>query len=50
MRQHFYFGVTRCENFEVQMLYFRNDKCYGNGKLCKDLFFVYLQPSVNNNS
>ena len=32
-RQHSYFGVTRCENFEVQMLYFRNEKCYGNGNL-----------------
>ena len=32
------------------MLYFRNESCYGNGKLYKDLLFVYLQPSINKNS
>ena len=35
---------------KFKLLYFRNETCYGNGNLCKDLFFVYLQPSVNNNS
>ena len=32
------------------LLYFRNETCYGNGNLNKDLFFVYLQPSLNKNS
>ena len=47
-RQHSYFGVTHCEKFKL--LYFRNETCYGNGNFHKDLFFVYLQPSVNKNS
>ena len=25
---------------------FRNETCYGNGNLYKELLFVYLQPSV----
>ena len=29
------------------LLYFRNETCYGNGNVYKDLFFAYLQPSVN---
>ena len=49
MRQHSYFGVTHCENSEVQFLYFRNETCYWNGNLYKDLRFVYLQPSVKKN-
>ena len=52
-RQHYNFGVTHCENLEVQiakLLYFRNETCYGTGNLNKDLFLVYLQPSVNKNS
>jgi len=28
---------------EFKLLYFRNESCYGNGNLYKDLFFVYLQ-------
>ena len=35
---------------KFKLLYFRNETCYGNGNLYKDLFFVYLQPSVNKNS
>ena len=31
-------------------MYFRNETCYGNGNLYKDLPSVYLQPSVNKNS
>ena len=27
---------------KFKLLYFRNETCYGNGNLCKDLFFVYL--------
>ena len=35
---------------KLKLLYFRNETCYGTGNLYKDLFFVYLQPSVNKNS
>ena len=35
---------------KFKLLYFRNETCYGNGKLHKDLLFLYLQPSVNKNS
>ena len=35
---------------KFKLLYFRNETCYGNGNLCKVLFFVYLQPSVSKNS
>ena len=34
---------------KFKLLYFRNETCYGNGKLYKGLLFVYLQPSVNKN-
>ena len=39
--------VTTVRKFKL--LYFRNETCYGNGKLYKGLLFVYLQPSVNKN-
>ena len=46
-----YFGVTHCENSEVQwLMYFRNEACLGAGNLYKVLFFIHLQPSVNTNS
>ena len=35
---------------KVKLLYFRNETGYGTGNLNKDLFFVYLPPSVNKNS
>ena len=35
---------------KFKLLYFRNETCYGNGNLYKDLLFVYLQPSINKNS
>ena len=35
---------------KFKLLYFRNETCYGNGNLFKDLLFVYRQPSVNRNS
>ena len=35
---------------KFELLYFRNKTCYGTGNLYKDLFLVYLQPSVNKNS
>ena len=35
---------------KFKLLYFRNETSYGNGNLYKDLFLVYLQPSVNKNS
>ena len=35
---------------KLKLLYFRNETCYGNGSLYKDLLFVYLKPSVNKNS
>ena len=38
------------KNRKFKLLYFRNETCYGNGILYKDLLFVYLQPSLNQNS
>ena len=35
---------------KFKLLYFRNDLCYGNENLYRDLLFVYLQPSLNKNS
>ena len=35
---------------KFKLLYFRNETCYGNENLYKDLLFVYLQPSVNKNT
>ena len=35
---------------KFKLLYFQNETWYGNGNLYKDLFFFYLQPSVNKNS
>ena len=35
---------------KFKLLYFRNETCYEIGNLYKDSFFVYLQPSVHNNS
>ena len=35
---------------KFKLLYFRNEKSYGNGNLYKDLLFVFLQPSVNRNA
>ena len=46
MRQHSYFGVTHCENSEIQLLYFPNETCFGAGNLYKHLLSIYLQPSV----
>ena len=33
---------------KLKLSYFRNETCYGTGKMYKDLFFVYLQPSTVN--
>ena len=50
-KQHCYFDVMhRVKTRKFKLLYFRNETCYGNGNLYKDLLFVYLQPSVNKNS
>ena len=47
----FLFSSRTVKTRKFKLLYFRNKTCYGNGKLYKDLFFVYLQPcSVNKNS
>ena len=35
---------------KFKLPYFRNETCYGNENLYKDLLFVYLQPNVNENS
>ena len=35
---------------KFKLLYFRNETCFGAGNLYKDLFSIYLQPSVNKNS
>ena len=49
-RQHSYFGVTHCENSEVQIAVFSKWNMLREWKLVKDLLFVYLQPSLNQNS
>ena len=38
------------KTWKFKLLYFRNKTCYGIGNLDKDLIFVYLQPTVNQNS
>ena len=38
------------KTWKFKLLYFRNETCYGNWNLYKDLLFVYLQPSGNKNS
>ena len=43
-------AVTHRENSKFNLLYFRNETCYGDENLYKDLFYVYLQPSLNTNS
>ena len=48
-RQHSYFGVTHCENSEVQIAVFSKRHMLRKWKLV-ERFFVYLQPSLNNNS
>ena len=35
---------------KFKLLYFRNETCFGSRNLYKELFFVYLRPSVNKNS
>ena len=35
---------------KFKLLYFRNETCYRTRNLYKDLFFVYLQPSVDKNA
>ena len=43
--------VARTEKTrKFKLLYFRNETCFGTGNLYKDLFSIYLQPSVNKNS
>ena len=49
-RQNFYFGVTHCENSEVQIAVFSKWNVLRKWKLVQRFFFVYLQPSVNKNS
>ena len=47
----FLFCVSRAvKTRKFKLLFFRNETCYGNGNLSKDLLLVYLQPSVNKNS
>ena len=46
MRQHSYFVVMYCENSKVQIAVFRNETCFGAGNSYKDVFSIYLQPSV----
>ena len=38
------------KTWKFRLLYFRNERCYGNGNQYKDSLFVHRQPSVNNNS
>ena len=49
-RQHSYFGVTHCENSEVQIAVFLKWNMLQERKLVERFIFVYLQPSVNENS
>ena len=50
-RQHSYFGVTHCENLEVQIAVFSKWNVLREWKLVQGYIrFVYLQPSVNKNS
>ena len=50
-REHSYIMVSGIEKTrKFKLLYFRNETCYGNGNLYKDLLFVYIQPSVTKNS
>ena len=41
-----YFGVTHCENSEVQIAVFSNETYYGTGNVYRDSFYVYLEPVV----
>ena len=43
-------ALLKLKTRKFKLLYFQNETCYGNGNLYKDLFFAYLQPSVNENS
>ena len=45
-RQHSYYGVTHCENSEVQIAVFEKKHATGL-ETCTKIFFVYLQPGVN---
>ena len=47
MRQHSYFGVTHCENSEVQIAVFSKWNMLRGWKLGQRFIFYYLQPSVN---
>ena len=49
-RQHSALVSRTVCTWKFRLLYFRNETYYENGNLCKDLLFVYLQPSVNRNS
>ena len=44
-RQHSYLVSLTVKTRKFKLLYFRNETCYGNGNLYRDLLFVYLQPS-----
>ena len=48
--QHSYLVSRTVKTRTSKLLYFRNETCYGNGSLYKDLLFVYPQLSVNKNS
>ena len=38
------------KTLKFKLFCFRNETCFGAGNFCKDLFFIYLQPSVMKNS
>ena len=51
MRHQFPILVSRTlKTRKFKSLYFRSETCFGAGNLYKDLFSIYLQPSVNKNS
>ena len=43
-------GSRTVNTRKFKLLYFRNETCFGAENLYKDLFSLYLQPSVNKNS
>ena len=38
------------KTLKFKLFYFRHETRLGAGNLCKDLFFIHLQPSVRKNS
>ena len=50
MRQHSYLVARTVKTQKFKLLYFRNETCFRAGNSYHELFFIYLQTSVNKNS